>query len=332
MFTVNLYHHRIILLTVLLLTGNYVFAQNNYPKLISRADSLYKARQFAASADGYAEALKIEKKNPFDLYNAACSFALAGRTNQAISLLNDAIKNGYNDYAHLKLDIDLNNLHPTAAWRKLMDEAAKREQKMEANYNQPVKKELEAIFATDQGIRNQYLAARKNYGFKSRQTDSLGKLMMHHDSINIAKVSRILDQYGWLGKDNVGSTGNTTLFLVVQHSGLKTQQKYLPVMRAAVKRGNAQPSSLALLEDRVALAEGRHQIYGSQVSAGAPPEENYVRPLADPDHVDERRAAVGLQPLAEYVKYWNMTWNVEAYKKQLPAIEKREGFTPTPVK
>jgi hypothetical protein len=103
-------------------------------------------------------------------------------------------------------------------------------------------------------------------------------------------------------------------------------------MRAAVKRGNAQPSNLALLEDRVALAEGRHQIYGSQVSAGATPEENYVRPLADPDHVDERRAAVGLEPLAEYVKFWNMNWDPEAYKKQLPAIEKREGFTPAPVK
>ncbi len=332
MLTVNHYRFRIILLVALLFTGSAVFAQTAYQTLATRADSLYKAKQFAASADGYAEAFKIEKKNPLDLYNAACSFALAGRTNQAISLLNEAVKNGFDNYVHIKQDSDLNNLHETKAWQQLVAGLAKREQKIEAGYNQPVKHELEEIIKTDQGIRTEYIAARKKHGFKSRQTDSLGKLMMHHDSINIAKVSRILDRYGWLSKDKVGDAGNQTLFLVVQHADLKTQQKYLPLMRKAVKKGHARASSLALLEDRVALAEGRHQIYGSQISAGATPEETYVRPLADPDHVDERRASVGLAPLAGYVKEWNITWDPEAYKKQLPAIEKREGFTSSPVR
>jgi hypothetical protein len=40
--------------------------------------------------------------------------------------------------------------------------------------------------------------------------------------------------------------------------------------------------------------------------------------------MDERRAEVGLQPLADYVKFWNITWDVEQYKKDLPAIEARE--------
>ncbi len=36
-------------------------------------------------------------------------------------------------------------------------------------------------------------------------------------------------------------------------------------MREAVKKGNANSSSLALLEDRVALRKGEKQIYGSQI-------------------------------------------------------------------
>jgi hypothetical protein len=44
-----------------------------------------------------------------------------------------------------------------------------------------------------------------------------------------------------------------------------------------------------------------------------------VDPIVDVDHVDERRAQVGLQPMAEYLKNWNMSWNVEQYKKNLPA-------------
>lgn len=85
-------------------------------------------------------------------------------------------------------------------------------------------------------------------------------------------------------------------------------------MRAAVKEGKARASSLALLEDRVALGEGRPQIYGSQVirdhTHGG---RYYVRPLVDPDKVDERRAAVGLGLLKDYVKKWDIVWDVEAH-------------------
>lgn len=325
-FTINHHCTRAVFVVLMLFTASSVFAQQDYQRLVNRADSLYKIKQYSQSADGYTAALKINKKDPFVLYNAACSFALAGRTRQAVALLKDAVKNGFDNYAHISQDSDLKSLHLDKAGQQLMADMAKREQKIQAGYNQPIKQELEAILVNDQGIRNQYIAAVKKYGYQSSQRDSLAKIMMHDDSINIIKVSRILDQYGWLGKDKVGADGNITLFLVVQHSQLKTQQKYLPMMRAAVKRGDAKASSLALLEDRVALAEGRRQIYGSQVSAGATPDENYVRPLADPDHVDERRASVGLGPLADYVKTWNITWDPETYKKQLPAIEKREGI------
>jgi hypothetical protein len=42
----------------------------------------------------------------------------------------------------------------------------------------------------------------------------------------------------------------------------------------------------------------------------------YVLPLEDPDNVDKRRQSVGLPPMAEYVQYFGLTWNVEEYKKQ----------------
>jgi ribosome-associated toxin RatA of RatAB toxin-antitoxin module len=45
-------------------------------------------------------------------------------------------------------------------------------------------------------------------------------------------------------------------------------------------------------------------------------------PIADPDHVDERRKTMGLQPIADYAKLFNLAWDVEQYKKELPEIEK----------
>lgn len=53
---------------------------------------------------------------------------------------------------------------------------------------------------------------------------------------------------------------------------------------------------LAYLTDRVLLAEGQPQEYGTQVRDGRP------RELRAPESVDERRAAVGLEPLAAYLE------------------------------
>ncbi len=78
------------------------------------------------------------------------------------------------------------------------------------------------------------------------------KIINEKDSINLIKIKKILDERGWLGADIIGNQGNSTLFLVIQHSDIETQEKYLPMMREAVKKGNANSSSLALLEDRVA--------------------------------------------------------------------------------
>jgi hypothetical protein len=64
-------------------------------------------------------------------------------------------------------------------------------------------------------------------------------------------------------------------------------------------------------------------VYGSQIGQDNETNKNYVLPLEDPDNVDKRRAGAGLGPLADYVKRWDIIWNVEEYKKQLPELEKK---------
>jgi hypothetical protein len=103
---------------------------------------------------------------------------------------------------------------------------------------------------------------------------------------------------------------------------LETQKKYLPMMKDAVIKGNANPVSLALLIDRIEIREGRKQIYGSQIGTNPDNKTQYVLPLIDPDHVDERRKEVGLGLMSDYVKNWNLIWDVEKYKSELPELEK----------
>jgi hypothetical protein len=189
------------------------------------------------------------------------------------------------------------------------------------NYDKPLKRDLLKIWNEDQDIRNEAAEAWKKTGNENPTYDSLNKIMHYLDSIHLVKVTKTLDEKGWIGKDKIGRLANNTLFLVIQHSDLKTQQKYLPMMRKAVKEGKSEAYWLALLEDRVALGEGRKQIYGSQIYWNKETNKSYVAPLEDPDNVDNRRSEMGLDPLASYLKQWDLIWNVEEYKKQLPELE-----------
>ena len=66
--------------------------------------------------------------------------------------------------------------------------------------------------------------------------------------------------------------------------------------------------NIALLEDRIAMHEGRPQRYGSQVVENSEG-ELVIYTLLDKDSVDIWRAAVGLNPLEEYAKQMNAKWN-----------------------
>ncbi len=193
---------------------------------------------------------------------------------------------------------------------------------IDSNLNKSLQKELEAIFEEDQGIRQKFIAKAEKAGFEHPSVDSLIKIMRFNDSLNLRKITKLLNEHGWLGIDKVGFTANQTLFLVIQHADLKTQEKYLPVMESAVKKGNASAGDLVKLEDRVRLGQGKRQIYGSQIGRYPHGNQYYVLPLDDPEKVDERRAKIGLEPMADYVKSWGISWNVEEYKRELPAIEK----------
>ena len=201
-------------------------------------------------------------------------------------------------------------------------------EKAEANLDKKLVAILDTIYVDDQKYRNdQYIQRSKDiakeYGWESKELKDYLKIIKDQDSINLIKIEKILDEHGWLGADLVGNQGNTTIFLVIQHSDLKTQENYLPMMHEAVQKGNAKAQDLAFLEDRVALRKGERQIYGSQIGPDPETGEWTVAPLIDPDNVDKRRAEVGLGTLQDYISDYGMTWNVEEYKKKLPELEMR---------
>ncbi|MEU8586676.1 DUF6624 domain-containing protein [Streptomyces sp. NPDC048664] len=75
----------------------------------------------------------------------------------------------------------------------------------------------------------------------------------------------------------------------------------LELLSAAVTVGDADPQHGALLEDRVRIARGEQQIFGTQLTQGA--DGTLIPyPVANPDEVEALRAAWGFQPLETYIK------------------------------
>ncbi|SMO97377.1 hypothetical protein SAMN06273567_11177 [Geodermatophilus aquaeductus] len=103
------------------------------------------------------------------------------------------------------------------------------------------------------------------------------------------RLEQLLADGGWPTPARVGEVAARGAWLVAQHADtqLSVQRLALRLLGEAVGRGEAPAQQLAMLEDRVAVTEGRHQTYGTQV--------------ADPDRLDERRATVGLEPLATHL-------------------------------
>jgi hypothetical protein len=164
--------------------------------------------------------------------------------------------------------------------------------------------ELERIHTLDQADRH----AVHDF-VHGPQRDSVIAHMALQDSLNLLRVTAILDSAGWLGAEEVGATGSQALFLVLQHADRlpDVQARYLPVMRQAVEEGRARPHELAMLEDRVAVNHGQPQPYGSQI--GWKDGKPFMRPIADELHVNERREAVGLEPLEQYAERFGLHWS-----------------------
>lgn len=289
-------------------------AQNNskeYYDFVGKAEILYKAKDYKNSAVAYSLAFKANgwKGISEDRYNAACSWALANFIDSAFFQLNRiATKGNFADYTRVTTDADLNLLHDDKRWQPLLEIIKQNKEKAEIGLNKPLLHQLENILYKDQVYRNQIEEIEKKYGFDSKEIKNIWLTINKTDAENLTQVKSILDMYGWLGPDVVGEQGNSTLFLVIQHSDQKTQEKYLPMMREAVKQGKAHASDLALLEDRVALGQGKKQIYGSQISQDPNTGKYAVSPIEDEINVNKRRAEVGLEPIEEYVKHWDIVY------------------------
>lgn len=142
-----------------------------------------------------------------------------------------------------------------------------------------------------------------------QKPDSAGRVLEEVEKANYARHQPVLEgivqRYGYPGIRQVGKEGAFEFWFLVQHADAHPafQRAVLRLMKAEVAQQNAAARDYAYLTDRVALNAGQLQEYGTQITFSGPGLGKAVpRSLRDPQNVNARRAAIGMEPLEEYLK------------------------------
>ena len=132
-------------------------------------------------------------------------------------------------------------------------------------------------------------------GFEIVDTNARG---VDADSVALGYLRGLARTRGatWPTRSVVGPAGVRAVWLVVGTDSALSRTALHRMMEAGPDE--SPPAAVAVLEDRLRIQNGRKQLYGTQLRRSA---DGALEPLPmeDPKHVDLRRAAAGLPPLAQ---------------------------------
>ena len=286
-----------------------------FDELIRNGDNFYDEEKYLESAMEYEKAFNLEEGNAGQYYNAACSWALSGDTIQSIKNLKLSADKGWKNLKHIKRDKDLTSLYEITGWAEILEKVQANLDEYEKDFDKPLKEQLEQIYVRDQTLRQLYQSAEEKFGRESDEMKYFRELVSDQDSLNELEVIKIIEEKGWVGKSLVGGQANMTLWLVIQHAPIETQEKYLPLLEESVMKGESSGRHLALLEDRIQMRNGKPQTYGSQITRDEETGKQIVYEIWEPEYVNQRRKNVGLGPIEDYVKRLGIEWTIEQKEK-----------------
>jgi len=286
----------------------------DFALLVAEANHAELAGQYREAAKLYEKAYAVSGFDPVALALAAVSAGHGGDDSTAAAYLRRATAEGFVDPRFLNIlrgDTALTKLAAKPAWRDAVAAAEKRYDSID----KPLRTELLGLVARDQANRDGVDSVLAAHGSTSPEADSALKAMAAADAPLMARLTEIIKAKGWPGRTLVGDDGAHAAWLVLQHAPPAVQRSMLPLVRAAVAKHEARASDLALLEDRVLVDDGKPQRYGSQLmypQVGGTPT---LRPIDDEACVDARRASVGLEPIADYLKRFGVEYTPPAAAK-----------------
>jgi hypothetical protein len=229
--------------------------QNNFE--LAKAEALPYCRDSAGVID-----------YPF-MRGLVVSCSNLGQTDTCFLLMNQLVRTGsYSVLDRLQMDFQLGPLlehkDSVAAWQKEIDSIYFYQSSLNnPNFNITLAKEILSIYTADQWPR--YYDEYFNTDSSNRYNrDSALIEWLRTDSINQVLTGRIFDEYGWPTAEMVGFDLSQAIWFPLQHGSVSFQKKHIRVAKNAYKNGDIPPNVYATLVDRLAVNQGKKQLYGTQ--------------------------------------------------------------------
>ena len=294
----------------------YIYGISYGQHLIKEGDSLKTNGLLVPALEKYGMAF-AQNPSPGISYQLASTCALLWTSQMRdtafyflnVALQKDSTLTALFDPSYLSLIDD-------ERWEKIEDSQIKKyEAKNGTLKNRPFARELFRMIIKDQGFmyagnieRNKYM---QNGGYFSTPAIFPVLAMEEQNHLeNEKQLLKLLDKYGWPTASSVSEYAAAGAALIINHTTYEIRSKYFPMLEEAFRKGEAQPLRYAKMRDRLLVEEGKAQQYGTQWQF-----ENRKRvpyPIADPKHVDKRRAEIGLNPLSVYLKErFDIDWDVK---------------------
>lgn len=233
------------------------------------------------------------------------------------------------EQAFLLFSLALISCHSSAWAGADGDSMSSQSETMGEPENPALRVELLELYARDQEARSKLLAllpenpsAGGNIKLDSPSMEEIG-IIMNVKALEVETTTfmkNVIDEHGFPGISMVGEDGAHAAWMLIQHADGDPdfQQRALELMEPLVRSGQADPSDFAHLTDRVLLARGEKQRFGTQLAKDG----NGVlrpRPTESPETLDQRRAEFGLLELTRHLELLSTELGLETDDEPLDA-------------
>jgi len=151
---------------------------------------------------------------------------------------------------------------------------------------------LQNVFDSDQGMRT-----------------NGGEINPITDRENLTIVVSLIEKCGMPTLNEVNDVQMSAIWVVFQHGDNANRKKYLPLLEKSAKNGDLKRTQIAMMKDRTMMNDGEPQVYGTQVTKNG--DKWVLYDLENPETVNKRRAEMGFGPLQDYLKRWNIEFNIK---------------------
>ena len=127
--------------------------------------------------------------------------------------------------------------------------------------------------------------------FNPAKRERLQLELYMRDTLSFNKLEFVFSHYGYPSIDRTHESA-VIPFYILSHAPTYMKEKYLPLLKLAADKKDLEWKSLAFFIDKIKVAKGEKQIYGTQYYFKK--REQVFYPIDDPENLEKRRTEVGL--------------------------------------